>query len=314
MGIAIEARDIIKEFPVKKKTGNRAKDFLFPRFARLRALDSVSLDVQEGEILGLLGPNGAGKTTLIKCLCGLLTTTQGRVRVRKNSPQAMSSEIGVMLGSDLIYYRLTGYDNLKFFAQLYDVEDYDARIKELAGFFGIEDKLDSFVESYSSGMKSKLALARALIHDPKIVFLDEPTIGLDPQIALEVRKKIKEMGKTVLLATHHLGEAEEVCDRIAIISNGQIAVVETLSKLRKLVGKKVILGVSLARANERLVQRLKRMPAVRGVSCSHNNLRIIVDSKSNLPEIFSLLSDYKVTKINEFEPTLLDVFLKVTGE
>jgi ABC-2 type transport system ATP-binding protein len=222
MVFMIEAKNIVKEFKYKIPSKNKVRDFFFPKFKHFNAVDNVSLKVRKGEIFGLVGPNGAGKTTLIKILTGLLSPTMGEVLIEGNSIEKEKQFIGLMLGNEMIYYRMTGFDNLKYFAKLYNVKNYEKKIRELAEMLGLTNWLSSFVENYSQGMKSKLALARALINDPKILFLDEPTVGLDPQISNKIRKKIKEMHKTVFLTTHNLSEAVELCSRIAVMNKGKI--------------------------------------------------------------------------------------------
>lgn len=231
----IEIKNITKVYRIKKST----RKFIFspPKYF-LNALDNVSLDIKEGELFGLLGPNGAGKTTLINIICGLLQPTSGQVKIYEKPVEEVKIRIGLMLGYTMVYYRLTGYDNLAYFARLYNVRNYKQRIKELAEFLGLEDWLDEYVEHYSTGMKSKLALARALIHNPDILLLDEPTLGLDPYIAIEIRKKIKEMKKTIILTTHYMEEADQLSDRIGILNKGRLIKVDTPQNLKQIIGEK----------------------------------------------------------------------------
>jgi len=191
--------------------------------------------VFEGETLGLLGPNGAGKTTLIKLITGILEPTDGTIKINGKPPEQEKMNIGLMLGYEMIYYRMTGYDNLKYFGRIYGVNNLEQRIDELGKMLGLNEELFDFVENYSIGMKSKLALARCLIHEPKILVLDEPTLGLDPNIAERMRKEIKDMNKTILLTTHYMEEAEELCDRIALMSQGKIIAVESKESFHKIM-------------------------------------------------------------------------------
>lgn len=206
--------------------------FLFPKREKVVALDGVSLDIREGEIYGLLGPNGAGKTTLIKMICGLLKVTSGEIRINGNGVFGAQKDIGLLLGDSMIYNLMTGRDNLEYVACLYKVSDCESRIKELTDFLEIGEWLDQYVSEYSLGMKVKLCLARALVHDPPILLLDEPTLGLDPRFAMQMRNKIRELRKTVILTTHYMEEAEFLSDRIGILHRGRFIAEGTPEELK----------------------------------------------------------------------------------
>ncbi|MAG21714.1 MAG: daunorubicin ABC transporter ATP-binding protein [Candidatus Diapherotrites archaeon] len=314
MAKIVEARNLVKSFKIKENSGKLIKDFFYPSQQSFRALDDVSLSIEEGETLGLLGPNGAGKTTFTKCLCGLISPDEGQITIDSRPVGESANNIGVTLGYHLVYHRLTGYDNLKFFAKLYKVKNYKERIKELSEFFELDKRIHNFVENYSLGMKAKLALARALIHNPDVLLLDEPTLGLDPRISATIRSEIKAMKKTILLTTHYMPEAQELCDRIAIINKGSIIVVDTPEKLKKMVEKHTIVEVNLQELNGSLKNELNEQNFVHGVSSYRDRLRIIIDRKSDLPELLLMLSKHNITKVDEYEPTLEDVFLKLVGE
>lgn len=234
----IEIVNLSKSYEIRANSGNKIRNLFFPSYRNFKALDNITLSIKKGELFALLGPNGAGKTTLIKLICGLIEPSCGKVTIDNKSPGEQKIKIGVMLGNKMIYHRLTGYNNLKYFAKLYGVEDYDRKIKQLAGLLGIGNWLNQLVETYSTGMLSKLALARALINDPEILILDEPTLGLDPFIAMEIRKKIKQTGKTIILATHYLEEAESLADRIGILNRGRLIKVGTKEDIKKFAKKK----------------------------------------------------------------------------
>jgi len=230
----IELRKVVKEFHSRIRP-HSSMDVLFPKYRANIAVNNVDLDVFEGEILGLLGPNGAGKTTLIKLMTGILSPTDGGILIEGSPVDSKKRDIGLMLGYEMIYYRITGYDNLKYFGRLYGVQNLEGRIVELNNFFGLKESLFDYVENYSIGMKSKLALARALIHDPKILFLDEPTLGLDPNISVKIREEIKNTKKTVILTTHYMEEAQELCDRIALMNEGKIIALEKKENFTKII-------------------------------------------------------------------------------
>lgn len=232
----ITLEKVTKEYR-RKNTGAKPAAGAAPRaYEATKAADAISLEIKSGEVFGLLGPNGAGKTTVMKLLCGLVQPTSGRVAIDGSSVEAKKGRIGLMLGADMIYYRITGYENLEYFADLYNVADPAGRIAELSEFLELGESLGEYVEAYSNGMKTKLALARTLVHDPDIILLDEPTVGLDPHISRRIRDKILELkgrGKTIVLATHYMEEADYLCDRVAILSRGRVVAADTPGNLKR---------------------------------------------------------------------------------
>jgi len=212
--------------------------FFFPRRESLIALQHVSVQIHQGEIYGLLGPNGAGKTTLIKIVSGLLKPTSGEVRLSGNRVYGAQREIGLMLGDSMIYYMMTGRDNLDYAAHLYSVQESEKRIAELTDFLEIGSWIDRYVSDYSLGMRVKLCLARSLIHDPPVLLLDEPTLGLDPHFSLHLRNKIRGLGKTVILTTHYMEEAEFLSDRVGILHQGCLVAEGTPDELKQRIEKR----------------------------------------------------------------------------
>jgi ABC-2 type transport system ATP-binding protein len=217
----IRLEDITKVFEFKLPRRSMS-DFFHPRRERIVAVDSVSLDIKTGEIFGLLGPNGAGKTTIIQMLAGLLKPTSGQILIDGEKMVISHRGIGLMLGDALVYNLLTGRDNLTYSGRLYGVWNLKRRIEELADFFEIGNWMDRYVSDYSLGMKAKLCFARALIHDPPILLLDEPTLGLDPHYALGMRNKIKALHKTIILTTHYMEEADFLSDHVGILHQGRL--------------------------------------------------------------------------------------------
>lgn len=191
-------------------------------FEKKYALHDVNFRMRAGRITALLGKNGSGKTTLIKLITGARLSQQGNIKIFGESPEKMKSKIGLCLGGTLVYHRLSGRENLEYFGKLYNVSNLNARINELCGMLGLTPHLDQLVESYSYGMKTKLALARSMIHSPEILILDEPTLGIDIQIAMQIREFIKNLSCTVLLTTHYMEEAETLADDLCIIDAGKI--------------------------------------------------------------------------------------------
>jgi ABC-2 type transport system ATP-binding protein len=243
MSMMVEVEGLTKVF-VKSRSLRELALRPFTRGERIMAIEDVNLNIREGEILGLLGPNGAGKTTLLKILTGLLVPTRGRGRVAGydvvHDPTRVRLSLGFVTSEERsFYWRLTGRENLHFFGRLSNLSGAGlrSRCQELLGRVELDDVADRRFMTYSSGMKQRLALARALLHDPRVVIMDEPTRSLDPSSARHLRRFIQEelsgrQGKTILLATHNLEEAESLCGRIAIISRARIRLVGTMDEIR----------------------------------------------------------------------------------
>ena len=202
-----------------------------------RAVDGISFEVEPGEIFGFLGPNGAGKTTTIKMLTGQLRPSSGQARVAGcdvvSERQGLKPQIGVVFDSQNIYERLSGRDNLRFYARLYRVKK--SRVEEMLAQVGMADRAGDKMSTYSNGMKQRLVIARALLHRPKVLFLDEPTRGLDPNVARDIRAIVRELaegGMTVFLTTHYMEEADQLSDRVAIIDQGRIVAMGAPEELK----------------------------------------------------------------------------------
>ncbi len=208
----------------------------------LRAVDGISFAVEPGEIFGFLGPNGAGKTTTIKMLTGQLRPTSGEAQVMGcdvvEERERLKPQIGVVFDSQNIYERLSARDNLRFYARLYRIKK--ARVEQVLAQVGLTDRARDKVKTYSNGMKQRLVIARALLHKPKVLFLDEPTRGLDPNVARDVRAIVTELanqGMTVFLTTHYMEEADHLSDRVAIIDQGRIVALDTPENLKAEYGE-----------------------------------------------------------------------------
>ena len=206
-------------------------------YNRLRALDRISFSVERGEVFGFLGPNGAGKTTTIKILTGQLRPTSGKAWVMGcdvvEERQQLKPQIGVVFETQNIYERLSARDNLAFFAHLYGINH--GRVDEVLAQVGLKNRAKERVKKYSNGMKQRLLIARALLHRPKVLFLDEPTRGLDPKVAREIRTFVAALARqdvTVFLTTHYMEEADQLCDRVAILDHGRIVVMDVPERLK----------------------------------------------------------------------------------
>lgn len=324
----IEVIGVTKKF--KKRTS--LFKYLFKKERKEKiALDNVSLKIYEGELFGLLGPNGAGKTTLVRCIATLLIPDKGEIRIfgkdiSKNANFAREN-IGLLTsGERTLYWKLSAIDNLRFFAALYGLsgKERDKRIDYLLELLGLKDVADERVEKYSSGMKQKLSLARALLHNPKILLLDEPTLGLDPAFARFIRNFIKEElirkeKKTILLTTHYMDEADELCERIAFIHNGKIIDVKTPEEFKESIPHKDILEIRFLGFIEK--EDFQKISGVENFTLfSENGIWtakfISKNTEAILNDILSILNNKncKILSVINLEPTLEDVFIYHTGK
>jgi ABC-2 type transport system ATP-binding protein len=316
---AIVAEHLCKVFDVTRGIAHRKK-------SQVVAVKDVSFEVDYGELFGLVGPNGAGKTTTIKMLTTMLIPTSGKAAVLGYDVQKdvtkIRERIGIVLGGERgLYTRVSAVDNLRYFADLYGVPTNvrDKRIKELLDFMGLSDRAHNRVETYSKGMKQRLHLARGLINDPEIIFLDEPTLGLDPEIAIDTRNMIRELvekRKTILLTTHYMFEADELCRRVAIIKNGDIVALDTPSGLKKYVMDTSVVEVEGFGITDKEVVRFKEMKDVLSVSAdlgeSKQILKIQTPKGSEIiSEVQEILKNSRIYDIKIKEPTLEDAYLKL---
>jgi ABC-2 type transport system ATP-binding protein len=355
VGYAIETINLVKRYP----TSSRLATAGMPRGPAARgnvggfgaiidavkgsrgpfieALKGINLRIKEGEIFGILGPNGAGKTTLIKILCTLVLYDEGEVYVNGHDPRKEVSEVlknlqAVLPESRGFNWRLTGKQNLEFYALLYGLSDADARerVNYLLDFTGLTARADDGIQRYSTGMQRRLLLCRALLRDTPIIVFDEPTSGLDPASAGEFRKMIidrlaKDEGKTVLLSTHNLQEAQELCDRIAIMERGKVIALDTPDNVRHLVIEdrmlKVAVSGAVAGSQERLIKDLESIKGIRGISTeigttgNLQSLSMRVEKELDLALVLRLLSGsgLVIRSVNTEEPTLEDAFNLITG-
>ena len=292
----------------------------------VRALDGISFEVERGELFGLLGPNGAGKTTTIKILTTLLLPTSGSVRVLGFDPAREAGEVrrrvGHVFGGDRgLYDRLSALDNLRYFADLYrvPVREKRARIEYLLELVGLKGRERQRVETYSRGMRQRLHIARGLLHDPEVLFLDEPTIGLDPVGAREVRETIaglRDQGKTILLTTHYMYEADELCQRLAVISGGRFAAAGTPAELKARVVDRTIIEIESFGALDGVLDRLRALPGVISVSTEQREQAevILVQSGVGSELTHSLLRELDgiaLGKVIAREPTLEDAYVEL---
>ena len=281
------------------------------------------MNIEEGEIHGLLGPNGAGKTTLVKVLSTVLLPTSGTAAVLGHDVVRDTNQvrrlIGVVLGGDRgVYWRLTGRENLEYWSALYKVPARTARrrVTELLEIVGLADRADHLVEGYSRGMKQRLHLARGLVGDPRVLFLDEPTTGMDPVASLEFRSLVTDLraqGKTILLTTHDMAEAEAVCDRVTLIDQGKILAVETPNSLARMVAN--FERIDFQGGTGDLLRELAALPGVASVNpMPDGRHRVELESESASHRVLEVLVRAGVTAINTTRPSLEEVYLHVMGD
>jgi ABC-2 type transport system ATP-binding protein len=298
------------------------------RSIEVRALTDVSFSVEPGELFGLLGPNGAGKTTSIKILTTLLLPTSGRARVLgfdpASEPQRVRPQIGYVFGGDRgLYDRLSARDNLSYFADVYRVpaREKTRRIDELLDVVGLRGRERERVETFSRGMKQRLHIARGLLHDPPVLFLDEPTIGLDPVGARELRETVaglQSAGKTILLTTHYMYEADELCGRVAVITDGRIVAEGTPASLKRGIADRTVIEIEATGVEEPLVSRLREMEGVTSVVVEEQEETQLVLVQSSLgaqlvQPLIGALEGVTVRAVTAREPTLEDAYVALVG-
>lgn len=318
-----------------QKSFVRKKKKLFKKTEKtyIEAVKGVSFEIKKGEIFGLLGPNGAGKTTTIKMIAGLLKPSAGKVvlngiDVENNSLEALRNIGTVLAGDRSIYWKLTARENLEYFAALYGFSKKDGkkRTEMILDKLGLTDRADEVVEKYSTGMKQKVALGKALMPDAPVVLLDEPTLGLDPQAAINLRETITNLkveGKTILITTHYMEEADFLSDRIAIIDNGEIIALDTPENLKKSLKDIKKIKITTDKFNDYLEDEIKKIDKVEHVAYLYddesNKFNVLIhhnDGEELVQKIIELFNsnNIKLMSMNVKEPTLEDVFIKMTGK
>jgi len=290
----------------------------------VKAVDGINLEVKKGEIFGFLGPNGAGKTTTIKMLVTLLRPTEGTAKIAGfdivKDPDKVRNSIGIVFQEPALDDRLTGKENLDFHARMYGMkkEQRERRVKEVLKLVDLEEKANTLVKNYSGGMKRRLEIARGLMHFPKILFLDEPTLGLDPQTRRSIWDYIKSLNErekiTIFLTTHYMEEADFLCNRVAIIDFGKILVIDSPTKMKSQIGRDVItIGCS---NNELCANSFKKEKWVESIKVHNSSVTIgAKEIEKRLPTVIKLAEKNKVhiESIDIRKPTLEDVFLYYTG-
>ena len=341
---AIDATQLVKKFPARPGTGNKTESASAPRRRRwpfgkrepkamFTAVNGVDLQIKRGEIFGLLGPNGAGKSTTIRMLCTLLEPTSGTAHVNGFDLVAQANDVRRSLGTLLagersIYWKLTGRENLEYFAVLYHIPATVARqrVEELIERMELKDRANELVEKYSTGMRQRVAIAKALLARPPILLLDEPTLGLDPQAARRLRELIAELkqeGHTILLTTHYMEEADQLSDRIGIIDTGRIIALDTPEGLKQRIEQKEVIRLEVAGWHEEIADKLKSIAGIENL-ISRQQAEADVwevnmqahNSRAALPRIVEHISGNgtRLVNMNIVKPSLEDVFIHLTGK
>ena len=292
---------------------------LTKRFGDVLAVEDLDMDVKSGEIFGFLGPNGAGKTTTIRMLSALISPTSGKAKVAGYEVGREDNEIrrnaGILTESPGLYDRLSAEKNLSFFAELHDVEDVAGQVERYLRLLGLWDRRGDVAATFSKGMRQKLAIARAMLHEPKVLFLDEPTAGLDPEMARLVREfigELKDKGRTIFLCTHNLDEADRLCDRIAVV-NTRLLALDTPEALRAKLYDRVVV-IHLTAASPEYEKVVSEQPFVRSVEIKENKLVVgLDDPERNNPELIRALVDAgaNIQFVGELRRSLEEIYLRL---
>lgn len=344
---AIEALQLVKKFPARPGTGDkptegeagvrpRKKRWQFwkkePK-AMFTAVDGVNLQIQRGEIFGLLGPNGAGKSTTIRMLCTLLEPTSGTAHVNGFDVVKQANEVRRSLGTLLagersIYWKLSGRENLEYFAALYHIPQPIAkkRVEELIERMELKDRANELVEKYSTGMRQRVAIAKALLARPPILLLDEPTLGLDPQAARNLREliaQLKQEGHTILLTTHYMEEADQLSDRIGIIDSGKVIALDTPAGLKRHIEQKEVIRLEVTGWHDEIGDKIKSIAGIENLLSRRQDEADLWEvnmqshnSRTAIPRIVEYISGNgtRLLNMNIVKPSLEDVFIHLTGK
>ena len=317
----IEVKNLNKTFKIKEKEKGikgSIKSIFKPTYKIVKAVDNINFSVKQGEILAFIGPNGAGKSTTIKMLTGILYPTDGQISVMGIEPskkrKQLAYKIGTVFGQkEQLWTHLTPYDNFKFFGSIYDIEEkeIEKRIEELKNTFELEEFINTPVRNLSLGQRIRCEIVAALIHKPDILFLDEPTIGLDPVVKENIRKLIKKMNKeyntTIFLTSHDVGDIEKLCKRVIIINKGKVIMDDTMNNLKYHYLNKKIIEVKL---KEKV--NLKEEEEITILKDKNNSLKIELDSKNKtIADIINLLDIDKILDINISSIPLEDIITQI---
>jgi len=299
-------------------------------FGSLTAVDNLNLAIDKGEVFGFLGPNGAGKTTTIRMLACLIAPSKGTATVAGfdiySNPQNVRQSVGILTENPSLYERLSAYENLDFFAQAYGVADpqeRQSRIRELLEFFNLWDRRNDKAGTFSKGMKQKLAIVRATVHKPPVLFLDEPTAGLDPKSAKEIRDLMAQLSRhenrTILLCTHHLEDAEKLCQRVLIMNKGHCIFIGAPDKLRDQINPNPTIQIGLRELTPKITSAVENNKHTQTITTNQLSAELLVgvrDAQLATPEIVRTIveAEGQILSVNVVRPSLEDAYLKLIKE
>lgn len=291
-------------------------DGLSKSFGSIKALDNLNLNVKKGELLGIIGPNGAGKTTAIRIICCILKPDHGDVTVDGYSihkdPLKIKSIIGYLPEEPNLYERFKARDLLKYFSELYGVPraDINPRIDELLELVGMTHRAEDRINTFSKGLRQRIGIARALVHDPKVIIFDEPTMGLDPATSQTIRHFIDQLkgDKTIILCTHYMDEADQLCDRVAILNHGRIRDMGTPHDLKSKVHADIILTLRVKNPLPSDLEAISGLTSVEAIEVGGDKYIISLNSRKEISKIIDVLGS-RVLAVNTKEPKLEDVFI-----
>lgn len=298
---------------------------LYKSFGEVKAVQGVSFEVKKGEIFSLLGPNGAGKTTLLSMLSCLLHPDQGDATILRHSlrkdPMGVKSVLGVVPQEIALYEDLSARENLTFWAKMYGLRGaaLKQRVEEVLEVIGLVDRANDYIKKYSGGMKRRVNIGVALLHEPQVIFMDEPTVGIDPQSRRNILDSVlalKRQGTTVLYTTHYMEEAQELSDHIAIMDHGKLIAAGTNAELVRIVGEMDRITLTVNTEGSRVVEAWKAVQGVQKVSSEDGTLSVLADDSNRvLPHLFETAasSGVRITSVAIQEPNLEAVFLHLTG-
>lgn len=300
------------------------------KFGSFVAVNHLSLEINEGEVFGLLGPNGAGKTTTLRMLASLISPSEGSATVAgydiHRAPLEVRQAVGILTENPSLYERLTAYENMDFFAEAYglaDAQERQARIRELLEFFALWERRNDKAATFSKGMKQKLAIARAIVHKPAVLFLDEPTSSLDPRSAKEIRDLVETLSqhekRTILLCTHRLEDAEKLCRRVIIMNKGRSIIVGTPEELREKISGQPVIQIVLKAIDRKIVDAAKKHSQVKEVSVDEQASSLLItveDARAAAPEIVRNIvnANGMILSVNVLRPSLEEAYLKLVKE
>lgn len=285
-------------------------------FGKIKALDNLNLDIKRGELLGIIGPNGAGKTTAIRITCCILKPDSGDILVDGMSIHQDQIKIKSMIGylpeEPNLYERFKARDLLYYFAELYGVPkgEINGRIDEMLELVGMSHRAEDRINTFSKGLRQRIGIARAMIHDPQILIFDEPTMGLDPATSNNIREFVRELkgDKTIILCTHYMDEADSLCDRVAILNQGKILDMGTPQDLKSKIHGNIILNIKVEDPDAGVTKTILEIPRVEEVEVVDNQYSISLGSKDAIKDVIDVF-DGKILSVNTKEPTLEDVFI-----